>query len=199
VSGVNAFTGSVSYHLCGPSAAASTTTCDTGGVAVSAQNITTSGTYTSAAATVTAAGRYCWRADFSGDSAIGVPGSHDSSSSECFIVNPAQPTLGTTAGAGPVDFGSAVTDTATLSGTAHEPGTGGPTGSDGSINPATLGGDAKGTITFTLDKGQLLDAGNRYGHQPADRQHGRGRWHVWAGELHAGCAGHVPLGGELQR
>jgi hypothetical protein len=34
----------------------------------------------------------------------------------------------------------------------HEQGTGGPSGSDGSINPTTLGGDAQGTITFTLYK-----------------------------------------------
>jgi hypothetical protein len=51
-----------------------------------------------------------------------------------------------------VVLGNPVTDTATLGNTAHKPGTGGPTGSNGSINPATLGGDATGTITFTLYK-----------------------------------------------
>ena len=49
-------------------------------------------------------------------------------------------------------IGKPVTDTGTLTGTAHKPGTGGPTGSDGSINPKELGGDATGTITFTLYK-----------------------------------------------
>jgi hypothetical protein len=50
-------------------------------------------------------------------------------------------------------LGQPVTDTATLTNTAHDPGTGGPAGStDGSINPATLGNDADGTITFTLYK-----------------------------------------------
>ena len=152
VTGADTFTATLSFHLCGPFAAASTTLCTTGGVAVDSQNITVDGTYTSAAATVTSAGRYCWRADFSGDLSVGVPGSSDSSATECFTVNPRTPTLTTEAGAGPVDFGLPVTDTATLGNTAHKPGTGGPAGSNGSINPATLGGDATGTITFTLYK-----------------------------------------------
>jgi hypothetical protein len=65
-------------------------------------------------------------------------------------VTPKQPTISTTAGAGPVNFGSAVTDTASLTGTANKPGTGGV--GDGSINPTTAGGAAGGTITFTLFK-----------------------------------------------
>lgn len=158
VDGVSSFNATVTFHLCGPFAASSTTLCDdsggnTGGVQVSSQNITADGTFTSDAATVTAAGRYCWRADFSGDADVGVPDSSDSSESECFLVNPVQPELTTQAGVSPVDFGDPVTDTATLTPTAHQPGTGGPSGStDGSINPATLGGDANGTITFTLFK-----------------------------------------------
>jgi hypothetical protein len=152
VNGVGSFTGSISWHICGPTAASSTATCDTGGVDLGSTNITTAGTYFSPTATVTAAGRYCFRADFSGDSSIGVPGSSDHSSGECFLVNPVQPALTTQAGAGPVDFGQPVTDTATLSGTANQPGTGGPAGDAGSINPTTLGGSAQGTITFTLYK-----------------------------------------------
>jgi hypothetical protein len=153
VTGASSFTGTLSWHLCGPFAAGTTTLCGTGGVAVDSQSITTNGTYTSAAATVTSAGRYCWRADFSASSPTGIPDASDSRASECFVVNPVKPTLTTQAGAGPVDFGNPVTDTATLTGTAHKPGSGGPSGStDGSINPATLGGDATGTITFTLYK-----------------------------------------------
>jgi hypothetical protein len=63
--------------------------------------------------------------------------------------------LSTQAGASPVNFGQPVTDTATLGNTAHKPGTGGPdpdATTNGSINPTTLGGDATGTITFTLYK-----------------------------------------------
>lgn len=151
VTGASPFEGNVTFHLCGPFATGTTTVCGTGGVLVSDEDITTNGTYTSDAATVTSAGRYCWRADFT-STTDGVPDSSDSRSTECFKVNPRKPTLTTEAGAGPVDFGQPVTDTATLTGTAHKPGTGGPTGSNGSINPTTLGGDATGTITFTLFK-----------------------------------------------
>jgi hypothetical protein len=107
-------------------------------------------TVTSAAATISAAGRYCWRADFSGDLDVGVPAAKDARASECFLVTPVQPTLVTQATTGPVDFGSKIADTATLAGTANKPGSGGPTGSvDGSINPATAGGAATGTISLT--------------------------------------------------
>jgi hypothetical protein len=125
------------------------------GVDLGSQNISASGTVTSAQATLTEAGRYCFRADFT-STTTGVPASSDSSSTECFVVNGRSPTLTTQAGAGPVDFGNPVTDTATLTGTVHEQGTGGPAGSDGSIgtptSAVTLGGDAKGQITFTLYK-----------------------------------------------
>lgn len=149
VTGVQSFDATVSFHLCGPIA---TGTCDTGGVDIGTKPVTASGTIESDAATVSAAGRYCWRADFSGDASVGVPESSDHLASECFVVNPVKPMLSTEAGAGPVDFGSPINDTATLSGTAHKPGTGGAPGSTlaGSINATTPGGDATGTITFTL-------------------------------------------------
>jgi hypothetical protein len=149
VTGVSSFNGSVSFHICGPTAADSTATCDTGGVDLGSKSITSNGTVFSDTATVTAAGRYCFRADFheSSDPSIGVPDSSDHSSTECFVVNPVQPTLTTQATTGPVDFGQKISDTVTLAGTAHEPGTGGPAGDSGSINPATLGGDAIGNIT----------------------------------------------------
>jgi hypothetical protein len=153
VGGSSSFSANVSFHLCGPFGASTTTLCSTGGVNVGEKSVTTSGTVLSEPAKVTEAGRYCWRADFSGDETKGVPKSSDSSSTECFKVNPATPEITTEAGEGPVDFGEPVTDTASLKGTAHKPGTGGPEGStDESINPKTFGGDAKGTITFTLYK-----------------------------------------------
>lgn len=148
VTGVPSFNGTVTFNLCGPSATSSTTTCDTGGVSVGSTNVTANGTVNSPAATVTTAGRYCWRAVFSGDTTKGVPGSSDSRASECFVVKPVKAGLTTQAGDGPVDFGSPITDTATLTNTVHRPGSGGPAGSDGSINPTSLGGDAQGTITF---------------------------------------------------
>jgi hypothetical protein len=147
VTGASSFTGTLSWHLCGPFDAGTTTLCGSGGVAVDSQSPTTNGTYTSAAATVTRAGRYCWRADFSASSPTGIPASSDSRATECFVVNPRQPTLTTDATDGPVEFGQPISDVVTLSNTAHKKGTGGPAGStDGSINPATLGGDATGNI-----------------------------------------------------
>lgn len=152
VTGIPSFSGTLSFSLCGPLALDSTATCTSGGVAISSQTVTASGTYGSGNATVTSVGRYCWRADFSGDATAGVPESSDSSSGECFKVTPRQPLLDTDAGDGPVDFGQPVTDTASLANTANKPGTGGPSGSDGSINPAVAGAAAGGTITFTLYK-----------------------------------------------
>jgi hypothetical protein len=154
VTGISSFnaanSNNLSWHICGPSAATSTQLCDgtagNVGVAVGSQAITAPGQYDSPTVTLTEAGRYCFRADFAGDSVVGVPPSSDSSAGECFTISPAQPSLTTAASTGPVDFGQPINDSVTLSGTAHEPGTGGPTGSDGSINPTALGGDATGNI-----------------------------------------------------
>jgi hypothetical protein len=147
VTGVNSFTGTISFHICGPTASTSTATCDSGGVDLGSVSATANGDYFSATATVTAAGRYCFRAEFSGDSTVGVPASSDHSATECFTVAPRQASLTTQATTGPVAFGLKISDTVTLANTAHEPGTGGPTGDSGSINPTTLGGDAVGDIT----------------------------------------------------
>jgi hypothetical protein len=98
---------------------------------------------------LTEAGRYCWRGDFTPTSPADLTGASDSTSTECFTVNPVQPGLTTTAGAGPVAIGSAISDTANLTGTANRHGTGGG-GTDGSINPTTNGAVAGGTITFNL-------------------------------------------------
>ncbi|HEX7197156.1 MAG TPA: hypothetical protein VF364_10055 [Candidatus Limnocylindria bacterium] len=167
VEGVDTFDASLSFHLCGPMAASSTDLCTTGGVDIGSVAVTANGSYQSPGTTfVTQAGRYCWRADFSGDLDAGVPASSDSRSSECFLITPRQPTLTTQAGAGPVDFGQPVTDTATLGNTAHQPGTGGPTGSNGSINAATLGGDADGLITFTLYKADCTTLATGTGTNP---------------------------------
>jgi hypothetical protein len=109
-------------------------------------------------ATLTSAGRYCWRAEYSGDAALGVPASTDPANttnvSECFSIGPVDPTLTTLAG-DDVTLGSPITDTATLLGTALQPGTGGGGGAEtiapGSINAlASTQANANGTITFTL-------------------------------------------------
>ncbi len=144
VTGATNFGGSVTFHLCGPADLVSQATCVTGGTLVGAAKPVgppSPATVTSDAATVTSVGKYCWRGDYSGDPGASVPPSSDSSATECFTVTPVQPTLSTQA-SGPATLGSAISDTATLSGTANEPGS--PV-----INPTTAGGPAGGTISFT--------------------------------------------------
>jgi hypothetical protein len=78
-----------------------------------------------------------------------------------------QAALATTAGAGPVNFGSPVTDTATLTNTANHQGSNGLVGStDGSISPTTPGGPAGGTITFTLYKADCTTLATGTGTNP---------------------------------
>jgi hypothetical protein len=135
--------GSVAFSLCKVD---SPGLCTTGGTSVGSTNLSGAAypaTVVSPTAYVTSAGRYCWRATFSGDSANGIPTSSDSRASECFTVNPVDPTLSTTASADGF-LGTAVTDTATLGGTATQP-----------ANPVinltgTAGAAAGGTITFKL-------------------------------------------------
>ena len=150
VNGISTFSGTVQFYLCGPSATA-ITTCSTSGTGAgtaigSTHAITASGSVDQTA-TLTSAGSYCWHAVFSGDSTAGVPGSEDLGANECFVVNPLQPTLSTQATIGPVDFGSTISDTVTLSGTANKVGTDG-VGPGGTIN-ATRGGVATGDISLT--------------------------------------------------
>ena len=136
-------TGTVSFFICGPQAAPAL--CDTGGTAVGVRTLTGTvnpATVVSDLVTLTSAGRYCFRAVYSGDAAKGIPGSSDSSATECFVVNPVTPSLATTGGPD-VLLGNPITDTATLTGTANKPGT--PV-----INPTTAGGPAGGSITFSL-------------------------------------------------
>jgi hypothetical protein len=120
--------------------------CTSGGTSVGSTNLSGASypaTVVSPTAFVTSAGRYCWRATWTGDSANGIPGSSDSSATECFTVNPVTPTLSTTAGPD-VNLGTAVTDSATLSGTATQP-------ASPVINLTGTGGAAAGgTITFKL-------------------------------------------------
>ncbi len=135
--------GSVAFFLCKVDSPA---LCTTGGTSVGSTNLSGTAypvTVLSPTAYVTSAGRYCWRATFSGDSANGIPGSSDSRASECFTVNPVTPTLATTAGAD-VFLGNPVTDSATIGGLATQP-------TNPPINLTnTAGAAAGGTITFKL-------------------------------------------------
>ncbi len=140
VNGASTYGGTMTFYLCGPTLlAASYAPCTTGGTQIGAVKtvVGTSSTTTvvSDAATITSAGRYCLRADYSGDASVGVPGSSDSSVGECFRVLPLQPDdLDAWQAQAPWHLVSPIDDTATLSGTANDP--------DGS--------KADGTITFSL-------------------------------------------------
>lgn len=162
VKGAATWAGTLDYYLCGPIA---TGVCDDKGVLVSSavpvDNTTTqpvasgNGT-TTGIASLTSAGRYCWFVKFTPDAATAAKGvggaTHDGSggttNAECFSVTPVTPTLTTNAGTSPVNFGSPVTDSATLASAAKEPGSNGSNTTYPTIN-ATNGAYA-GTITFTL-------------------------------------------------
>lgn len=175
VQGLSQWGGTVDFYLCGP--IGTTAKCDSGGVKLNGTTgnvgVTVSNstpTVGSGSATLTSAGRYCWYSTFTPDTATaaaGVDGKADGgtagtapegasdSNSECFVVSPVTPTITTQAGSSPVSFGSAVTDVATLSGAAKEPGGDGSNTTYPTIN-ATNGAFA-GTIDFTL-KGPDPDA-----------------------------------------
>ncbi len=135
-------TGSISFHLCKIDVG----TCTSGGTSVGSTSIAGGAfprTVSSPTAYVTAAGRYCWRAEWPGDTDAGIPGTSDSAASECFTVNPVNSSLATSAGPD-VILGNTVSDSATLSGTATRP-------ADPVINTTgAAGAPAGGTITFKL-------------------------------------------------
>ena len=140
VGGSDTYGGTMTFHLCGPTPLtdANYTLCASGGTLVGAAKPVSGpspSTVVSDAATITSAGRYCWRGDYSGDAGVGVPPSSDSAVTECFRVIPVTPTLTTSATAS-VNLGSPISDTATLGGTATQPN----------------GSAAGGTITFRLYK-----------------------------------------------
>ena len=147
-----AWSGTVTFYLCGPFASGTTTTCDSpNGVKIGANPKSVSGSgdgstgnATSDSATISSAGRYCWRSDFVHTSPADLPDGSDHSSGECFEIQPRQPTLSTQATAGPVPFGSKISDTVTLANTAHKPGTDGAVVP--SINASVDGGDATGNV-----------------------------------------------------
>jgi hypothetical protein len=167
VTGISTWTGSVAFFLCGPADLAAQPSCISGGTSIGSVSVSNSSPacpsppsppgsvcITSALATITSAAtaagaapfNYCWRGEFT-STTTGVPPSTDNSTGECFTVTPVTPTLATSATiagtpSNTTNLPATISDTATLSGTANEPGS--PV-----INPTTAGGPAKGTITFT--------------------------------------------------
>jgi hypothetical protein len=154
VDGADEWSGTLSFFLCGPLAAGAT--CDTGGVPSGVDipiDQDTVQPVSSSASTVTEVGRYCWRGEFN-SATDGVPDDTDASEGECFNITPVTPTLTTSAGADVV-LGNPITDTATLTGTARQPGDNGGSdpGQPGNTYPsinADNGALANGTITFSL-------------------------------------------------
>jgi uncharacterized repeat protein (TIGR01451 family) len=116
--------GTVKFFVCGPSGSAPD--CTTGGTQVGgAVTVTTSangGTATSAAYTPGTAGTYCWRAEYTPDAASQyLVGSHTNQTTECFTVVK-NTTAITTASAQTVNVGTAISDSATLSGATADAG-----------------------------------------------------------------------------
>ncbi len=148
-------TGTVTFYLCGPASTDAAAQCagavnpppfippangtQIGPAKALSPGSGNSSTATSDLATVTSVGHYCFRGDYSGDS--NYPASSDNSLTECFEVTPVTPALTTQAGAGPVVLGNPISDTATLTGTASQPGS--------PVINGPLGPAAGGTISFT--------------------------------------------------
>jgi hypothetical protein len=93
-------------------------------------------------------GRYCWRGEL--DVNInGLTDPVDASEGECFEVTPVEASLTTTA-SGTVEIGGTISDTAHLSGTASQPGSGGANATYPTINPTVAGAPAGTSITFNV-------------------------------------------------
>jgi hypothetical protein len=127
-------TGNVTFFLCGPTAPTSTDVCTTGGTQVgSAKALEDSSPPPGEASAISDAvntaqnpllpGRYCFRAEWLGDSNYAGPFSHaGTGNSECFIVAKLVSTTATTSSpTGDVAPGTSVTDTATVSGSGPTP------------------------------------------------------------------------------
>ncbi len=119
-----AASGSIKFFVCGPSGSAPD--CSTGGTQVgSAVTVTTSangGTATSAAYTPTAAGSYCWRAEYTPDAnSQYLAGKHTNQTTECFDVVKNNPTISTAADQ-TVNIGQPISDSATLAGATSDAG-----------------------------------------------------------------------------
>ena len=152
ITGTNTWAGELTFYLCGPDG--DLTSCDRDlGYEVSSGPVnqgSAAAAFVSGTVQITSAGTYCWTAHFEPDEATsdaGVDPADDDGTNECFTVDPVTPQLSTSAGAD-VTLGSPVTDTATLSGAATEPGSNGGNETYPSIGATDLA--YAGTITFTL-------------------------------------------------
>ena len=118
VNGQQTPTGTVDFFLCQPAqVTANGGDCSTGGTKVGGTKALVAGSVTSDASTnTTAIGKYCWRAEYSGD-AFYNGSSHTNSTSECFTTvkqNSSTATTSSPTGGGVVP-GTSVSDSATVS------------------------------------------------------------------------------------
>lgn len=137
-------TGTVNFFLCGPTDVTTTTLCSTGGTALGGTSLTVGNPTSTAVAnspnvdtTSMAPGRYCFRAEWPGDSNYtGGPFVHaGSGNSECFIVAKRPTDTVTT----PIDSSGATTSTVTLGTTVRDRAV---------VTGDSVGGTPTGTVTF---------------------------------------------------
>src|SRR6266550_5046430 len=130
VTGPTTWSGTVKFFLCGPIA---TGNCSSGGTQVGAAagipvDQTTTNPILSDAATISVAGRYCWRAKFTAISPADLPPASDpeadsTSTSECFHLS-ASPTIDTNQTPKTGNVGDPISDSASLHNTSNLDGTG---------------------------------------------------------------------------
>ena len=117
-------TGTVTFFLCQPAAVTAAGCESPAGAQVGANPVVLSaGVATSVASTNTATvGKYCWRAEYSGDGFYSTS-SHTNATSECFttVKQPSNTATNSSPG-GDVAFGSSVKDVATISGSVGQAG-----------------------------------------------------------------------------
>jgi hypothetical protein len=111
-------TGTVDFYLCQPATVtANGGDCSAGGAKVGATKSLVGGVATSDPSTnTTTVGKYCWRAEYSGDN-VYLSSKHTDSTNECFTTTRVPSTTVTTSSPnGVIAVGDSVTDTATVSG-----------------------------------------------------------------------------------
>jgi hypothetical protein len=98
ITGVSSWSGTLKFFFCGPLATGSCDgTTNVGTQVGSDRTVTNTDTqpFVSDAKVITAAGRYCWRAEFTATT-TGVPNASDGSTDECFTVTKRQPSYTST-------------------------------------------------------------------------------------------------------
>lgn len=147
--------GTITFRAYGPYVDAATATCAVGELTYTstpAIAVSGNGTYSSGSFTPAAAGQYAWVASYSGNApnTNAVSGTCGDST-EISIVTPRQPAISTLVTATSVPLGTAIGDTATLSGTSTRP--------DGSAAGGSIVFRAYGPYTDLSSPADLCKAG----------------------------------------